>query len=80
MESVVDLVSRNKLKNSSIEHFYRYGCYFYLFGFILMNNVKNQEASKILHKCELLLSDIIDDNDEILVNIRKLKKKTKNKF
>jgi hypothetical protein len=69
---MTDVVSKEKMNNTNIDNYYRYGVYFYTTGSILLKNSKNSTAKEFLKKAQSLWKDIVNPNDPGLTSIRNL--------
>jgi hypothetical protein len=63
---MTDVVLNEKLKDKSnaVEHYYRYGSYFYLYGIVLLK--LNRPAKECLKKAEVMWKDVLSQKDPTL--------------
>ncbi len=71
---MTDVIVNEKMNNTSIDNYYRYGVYFYTLGMILLKNNKNTSAKANLHKAEVMWKDILNPNDPSLSSLYSLLK------
>lgn len=70
--SLTDVISEEKLKNSSIDSYYRYGCYFYTLGIAYMKNNKINNAKVSFKKVMRMWEAILPGSDPAVISINNL--------
>lgn len=71
MTAMTDVILKEKLQNSNLNNFYRYGVYFYTCGMILLKN-KNNLAKEHLNKAYTLWKDLLSPSDPTLASLNSL--------
>lgn len=66
MLSVIGVLNKEKLRNSEVDCYYRYGVYFYTTGIIMLKQIKKDEAKEFFKKAEVLWKDILNQGDPAL--------------
>jgi hypothetical protein len=74
MLAMTEVVLKDKMTNSKIDNYYRYGVYFYTAGTILLRNNKNTVAKEYLKRAQTLWKDILNPTDPGLTSISNLLK------
>ena len=70
--SLTDVISNEKLKNSNIDSYYRYGCYFYTLGIAYLKNNKVNNAKIAMKKVSRMWEAILPNNDPAVISINNL--------
>jgi tetratricopeptide (TPR) repeat protein len=70
MTAMTEVILKEKLDNTPVDNFYRYGVYFYTTGMLLLKNGKNSSAREYLNNALVMWKDIVSSDDPAIKSLQ----------